>query len=173
MKSLCTLCTWTGKKRISSNLLTEDASWGGEMQYNSKRFTFDGGAATYVGTALLGFLITVCTLGICYPFAVVLAQRWRAKHSYIDGQQLIFTGSAWGLFGNWIKWLLLSLVTCGIYLLWVGPRIQKWVWQNTDFAAVSSYQIKSPNQVPFNSADDQPKELPIRPIPPSRRDKSE
>ena len=108
------------------------------MQTNSKRFTFDGGAATYVGTAILGLLITVLTFGICYPFALVLRQRWRAKHSYIDGKQLIFTGSAWGLFGNWIKWLLLIVVTLGIYSFWVGPRIQRWVWQNTDFAVVSS-----------------------------------
>ena len=113
-------------------------SFGGNVQTNSKRFTFDGGAATYVGTALLGILITVVTLGICYPFAVVLRQRWRAKHSYIDGKQLIFTGSAWGLFGNWIKWLLLSIITLGIYLFWVGSRIQKWVWENTDFAVASA-----------------------------------
>lgn len=113
-------------------------SFGGNVQTNSKRFTFDGGAATYVGTALLGILITVVTLGICYPFAVVLRQRWRAKHSYIDGKQLIFTGSAWGLFGNWIKWLLLSIITLGIYLFWVGPRIQKWIWENTDFAVTSA-----------------------------------
>jgi uncharacterized membrane protein YjgN (DUF898 family) len=112
--------------------------FGGNVQTNSKRFTFDGGAATYVGTALLGILITVVTLGICYPFAVVLRQRWRAKHSYIDGKQLIFTGSAWGLFGNWIKWLLLSIITLGIYLFWVGPRIQKWIWENTDFAVTSA-----------------------------------
>lgn len=104
------------------------------LQQNSERFRFDGGAATYVGTAFLGVLVTVFTLGICYPFALVLRQRWRAKHSYIDGKQLVFTGSAWGLFGNWIKWLLLIIVTLGIYSLWVGPRIQKWVWQNTDFA---------------------------------------
>jgi uncharacterized membrane protein YjgN (DUF898 family) len=108
------------------------------MQSNSKRYTFDGGAGTYLGTAILGLLITVFTLGICYPFAVVLRQRWRAKHSFIDGKQLIFTGSAWGLFGNWIKWLLLIIITLGIYSLWVGPRIQKWVWENTDFAATTA-----------------------------------
>ena len=31
------------------------------MARKSGRFHFDGGAATYVGTAILGFLITVCT----------------------------------------------------------------------------------------------------------------
>lgn len=103
------------------------------MARNSGRFHFDGGAATYLGTGLLGFLITVCTFGICYPFAVVLTQRWRAKHSYIDGQRLVFTGSAMGLFGNWIKWFLLSLITLGVYLFWVGPRIARWKWEHTDF----------------------------------------
>lgn len=104
------------------------------MQINSGRFKFDGGAATYLGTGLLGFLITLVTLGICYPFAVVLKERWRAKHSFIDGRQLVFTGSAWGLFGRWLLWLLLTLVTLGIYLFWVAPRIQRWKWEHTDFA---------------------------------------
>jgi uncharacterized membrane protein YjgN (DUF898 family) len=103
------------------------------MARNSGRFHFDGGAATYLGTGILAVLVTVFTAGICYPFALVLKERWRAKHSYIDGQRLIFTGSAWGLFGNWIKWLLLSVITIGIYLFWVAPRIAKWKWENTDF----------------------------------------
>ena len=59
-------------------------------------FRFDGGAATYFGTGLLAFLITVFTLGICYPFAVVLMARWRAKHTWLNGRQLRFTGSATG-----------------------------------------------------------------------------
>jgi uncharacterized membrane protein YjgN (DUF898 family) len=105
------------------------------MSRNSGRFTFDGGAATYLGTGLLGVLITVCTLGICYPFALVLNERWRAKHSYIDGRRLVFTGSATGLFGHWVKWFLLSVVTFGIYLFWVGPRIAEWKWTHTDFEA--------------------------------------
>lgn len=103
------------------------------MARNSGRFHFDGGAATYVGTAILGFLITVLTLGICYPFALVLNQRWRAKHSYIDGHRLTFTGTGLGLFGTWIKWFLLIVITLGIYSFWVGPRIARWKWEHTDF----------------------------------------
>ncbi len=98
------------------------------------RFSFDGGAATYVGTAILGFLITLLTFGICYPFAVVLTERWRCKHTFIDGQQLVFTGSAIGLFGRWLWWLLLSAITLGIYLFWVAPRLQEWKTVNTNFA---------------------------------------
>jgi len=99
----------------------------------SRSFTFDGGAGTYIGTGLLAFLITVLTLGIAYPYALVLRQRWRAKHTFINGHRLVFLGTGIGLFGLWIKWLLLTIVTLGIYLLWVVPRIQKWVVENTDF----------------------------------------
>lgn len=100
-----------------------------------RQFAFDGGAATYVGTGLLALLITVCSLGFCYPFALVLRERWRAKHSYIDGHRLRFTASAWGLFGNWIKWFLLCIVTLGVYSFWVGPRIARWKWEHTCFEA--------------------------------------
>ena len=96
-------------------------------------FHFSGGAATYFGTGLLGLAITVFTFGICYPFAVVLRQRWQAKHTFIEGRRLMFTGSAIGLFGNWLKWLLLMIITFGIYSFWVIPRIVKWKTENLAF----------------------------------------
>ena len=97
-------------------------------------FAFDGGAGTYIGTAILGVIITTVTLGICYPFAFVLNERWRAKHSYIHGRQLVFTGTATGLFGLWIRWFLLSVITLGIYAFWVAPRLYAWKWEHTAFA---------------------------------------
>ena len=109
----------------------------------SGAFRFTGGAAPYVGTGILAFLITVCTLGICYPFGLVLMERWHSKHAFINGHQLVFTGSAWGLFGNWIKWFLLCIVTLGIYSFWVIPRITQWKWEHRDFAPVAS-QVTAP-----------------------------
>lgn len=98
-----------------------------------KQLVFDGGAGTYLGTAILAFLVTFFTIGICYPFALVLRERWRAKHSRINGQQLVFTGSATGLFGLWLKWMLLFIVTLGIYSFWISPRMARWKWQHTGF----------------------------------------
>lgn len=77
------------------------------------------------GRASLRFLVTVLTLGICTPFAIVLRQWWRAKHTYINGHRLVF--------GLRIQWLLLMVVTVDIYSLWVVPRVQKWIVENTDF----------------------------------------
>lgn len=94
-------------------------------------YQFRGGAASWFGTQILGVLITVCTLGICYPFAVVLIERWRAKNTYLHGRQLRFIGAGWGIFGLWIKWLLLSIITLGIYTFWVYPRLMQWKVENT------------------------------------------
>ncbi|WP_240629921.1 DUF898 domain-containing protein [Specibacter cremeus] len=95
---------------------------------------FRGGAATWFGTQILGVLVTVFTLGICYPFAVVLVERWRAKNTYLYGRQLAFIGTGWGIFGLWVKWLLLIVITLGIYSFWVYPRMTKWQLEKTVFA---------------------------------------
>lgn len=95
---------------------------------------FDGGAFTYVGTLILGQLVTICTFGLAYPFALVLVERWRAKHTILLGKRLRFTGSAAGLFGRWVLWLVLILITVGIYAFWVVPRITRWKVENTRFA---------------------------------------
>lgn len=100
----------------------------------SKNFVFDGGAGTYWLNSFLAFVITIITLGICYPYALVLKQRWIANHTLVEGRRLKFTGTGIGLFGNWIKWFALIIITLGIYSIWVTPRIHKWVVEHTDFS---------------------------------------
>lgn len=96
------------------------------------QFRFDGGAATWFGTQIAGFLVTVCTAGICYPWAVTMTYRWRTKHTYLNGMRLRFTGSAFGLFGHWIKWWLLCIITVGIYSFWVYPRLTRWIVEHQE-----------------------------------------
>ena len=81
----------------------------------SKNFIFDGGAATYFGTGILAFLITAFTAGLGYPWALCLFQKWKAKHTYIDGRKLKFTGGGFSLIGLWIKWIIFLILTIGIY----------------------------------------------------------
>lgn len=97
-------------------------------------FRFDGGAATWFGVQVAGFLVTLCTLGICYPWSVVMVYRWKAKHTYLQGRQLRFTGDAWSLFGQWIKWFLLCCITFGFYSFWVYPRMTRWIVEHQEFA---------------------------------------
>ena len=95
---------------------------------------FDGGLAQLIGWSILGFLVTLFTFGICYPWAICMIYGWKIKHTVIEGRRLRFTGSAVGLFGNWIKWLVLSIITLGIYTFWVGIALEKWKAKHTFFA---------------------------------------
>ena len=117
----------------------------------SRSFVFDGGAATYVGTAILAFLVTLVTLGFATPYAIVLRQRWRAKHTIVDGRRLVFVGTGISLFGNWLKWFLLIIITLGVYSFWVGPRVTKWVVENTDFEAAVVPSVASNATLPTAS----------------------
>ncbi len=94
---------------------------------------FDGGLISWIGWNILGCLITVFTLGICYPWALCMVYSWKINHTVVNGHRMRFTGTAIGLFGNWIKWLLLCIVTCGIYSFWLFIALEKWKVKHTTF----------------------------------------
>lgn len=95
---------------------------------------FDGGLLQLIGWSLLGMFITAITLGIAYPWAIVIVYGWEVRHTVIDGRRLRFDGTAIGLFGNWIKWLLLTFITIGIYGFWLGIAVKRWKVKHTHFA---------------------------------------
>ena len=68
-----------------------------------------------------------------YPSALCMIYAWKINHTVIEGRRLKFNGSAIGLFGNWIKWLLLIVVTLGIYGFWVHIKLEQWKVKNTTF----------------------------------------
>lgn len=95
---------------------------------------FDGGLLQKIGWSFLAGLITVCTLGICYPWGMCLLLRWETEHTVINGRRLKFDGTGGQLLGNWIKWIFLTIITIGIYGLWVSIKMKKWVTKHTHFA---------------------------------------
>jgi hypothetical protein len=95
---------------------------------------FDGGVFELIGRYIIGFLLTLLTLGICFPWAVCMIYTWQINHTIIEGRRLKFHGKAIGLFGTWIKCLLLCLITLGIYSLWVPVTLEKWKVKNITFA---------------------------------------
>lgn len=94
---------------------------------------FDGGLAQKVGWTILGTLVTICTIGICYPWSICMIKNWEVKHTIIDGKRCYFDGHAAQLFGNWIKWLLLMIITIGIYSFWISIKMKQWVTKHTHF----------------------------------------
>lgn len=96
---------------------------------------FDGGLAQYVGYSIIGIIVTVITLGICYPLALTLIYGWKINHTIVEGRRLRFDGTATQLFGNWIKWWFLSAITLGIYSFWLVISLEKWKAKHTHYAA--------------------------------------
>ncbi|MBQ3599036.1 MAG: DUF898 family protein [Clostridia bacterium] len=92
---------------------------------------FTGGLLGLIGVSILQYLLIVITLGFGTPWAVCIKERWVAKHTIIDGRQVVFDGKGGQLFGNFIKWELLSIITLGIYSFWLGINMKKWVVKHT------------------------------------------
>lgn len=95
---------------------------------------FNGGLLGLIGISILTGLISAITLGLAVPWTVCMKQKWIAKHTIIDGHQVVFDGNGIQLFGNYIKWFLLSIITLGIYSLWLGIKMKKWVVSHTHLA---------------------------------------
>lgn len=101
---------------------------------DKSRSGFDGGVLGYIGIHLLATLVSVCTLFIGYPWAACMTYRWELKHTTIDGKRLVFDGTGAQLFGTYIKWFLLCIITIGIYTLWLPVKMTAWRVKHTRFA---------------------------------------
>ena len=99
-----------------------------------KNFQFDGKARDFFFVAIVAFIITLFTFGFAYPWALVMVQKWKTRHTLVEDRRLKFNGEGSALFGKFIFWWILCILTFGIYSIALVPRMTKWVTENTDFA---------------------------------------
>ena len=95
---------------------------------------FTGGLLGLLGINILQGLLIMITFGLGAPWAICMKERWIAKHTVIDGRQLVFDGTGSQLFGNYIKWFLLTIITLGIYSFWLSIRMKQWIVKHTHMA---------------------------------------
>ncbi|MBR2704579.1 MAG: DUF898 family protein [Clostridia bacterium] len=117
-------------KWIISNLYYEDE------EYVKGESYFDGNTLQFLGISILSFIINVLSFGLLYPFTVCIKLRWIHKHAFISKKDLEFTGSAVSLWGHYILWTVLSIVTLGIFALWIPILELKWQTKNTHIKTV-------------------------------------
>ena len=92
---------------------------------------FTGGLLGLIGINILQGLLIFLTFGLAAPWAICMKQRWIARHTVIDGRQLIFDGTGSQLFGNYIKWFFLTVITLGIYGFWLDIKMKQWITKHT------------------------------------------
>ena len=94
---------------------------------------WDGSVLDTIVNSIVASLIISFTCGIATPWAICYMYKFIINHATVDGKRLRFDGTGGELFGQWIKWLLLTIITCGIYGFWVTPRLYKWIVNHTHF----------------------------------------
>lgn len=94
---------------------------------------FNGRAFGLLGTNLLCYFLIIITLSLALPSTIAIKQRWETEHTTIDGYRLKFFGRGAGLFGNYLKWILLTIVTFSIFALWIPLKLENWRVKNTRF----------------------------------------
>ena len=92
--------------------------------------TFDGGLWSLIGWRLL-FGLSACTLFIATPWVECAFHRWVARHTKINGKQLVFDGKGGQLFWKNVGWFLLSIIPPFIFILWLPIKKQKWIMKHT------------------------------------------
>ncbi len=109
---------------------------------NDSKFT--GGAFANFFIGLLTNIVSVLTLGLLYPFMLCWHKEWEISHTYINGKQLMFDGRAGQLFGKYIVWLLLSIVTFGIYyIFFMSVSMEKWETKHTHFVEARAGKVET------------------------------
>lgn len=103
------------------------------MKHPTAGSYFDGKAIQLIGWSLLATLVTVITLGLCYPWALCMLMRWETRHTVINGRRLHFTGKGGQLFGKYLLWGLLTIITLGIYSFWFSLGMKRWTIKHTVF----------------------------------------
>ncbi len=91
---------------------------------------FDGSGAGFVGTAVLGALLTVLTCGLGSPWAYAMNVRWSWSHTLIGGERVRFEGQVGDYLVKAIGGHILSMLTFGIYLPWHIVNLQRWRIEN-------------------------------------------
>ena len=68
-------------------------------------------------------------VGECW--ACIIHIKWDTKHTVISGQRLKFKANTFNLICNIIKWTFLTIITLGIYALWMPIKVRKWEVKHT------------------------------------------
>ena len=97
-----------------------------------KNSFFDGGFWGLLGVNLLCAFVGMITLGFAWPSLYCFRLRWLYSHTVVGGYRLKFTGRGIQFFGRCLLWALLTLVTFGIYSLWLPIVYQKWVTKHLE-----------------------------------------
>ena len=100
--------------------------------------------------ALLLLFAGAMIIGVGFCWACVFGVKYELKHSIICGQRLQFKANSLNLLFTTIKWTFLTVITLGIYALWIPVKVRQWILRNT----VSSPE-ENAGEITYLAVDDE------------------
>lgn len=87
-------------------------------------------------------LLNFISFGLLRAFTFCFKTKWIIKHTVINRKKLVFTGKAIALFGKSLLWGFLTVITFGIFGLWVPIKRLNWQNKNTHIKVVGEEENK-------------------------------
>jgi uncharacterized membrane protein YjgN (DUF898 family) len=98
------------------------------------RFRFEG---TFKETSVLiakGWLLTLLSLGLYYPYYRNRFQAYWTSKSSFGNIAFSYDGQSKEVFRIWLWGILLSILTLGIYMFWLKANLQRYFWNHTAYS---------------------------------------
>lgn len=86
---------------------------------------FDGGVLGMIGTSLLAGLVMLIPF-VGPAWSSIIQLRWEYHHTVIDSRRHIFVGTVGSLFLKTLLWGFLTIITLGIFALFVPVKLLRW-----------------------------------------------
>lgn len=99
----------------------------------SRKSVFGGGYFDHNRRVFWQVLLTIFTLGFAMPWVICMDQRYHLDNMIIDGKQVVFEGTGGKFFWRYIGWGLLSILTLGVWSLWMAVKMLRWDAKYTHF----------------------------------------
>ncbi|MBQ7323685.1 MAG: DUF898 family protein [Clostridia bacterium] len=115
------VCAFVGVLLVCWNIVGVGGSWMEDLQ-NPVTILL-----VLAGCAVFG-------LGIAWP--CMIYTKWDTKQIVVSNRRFKFVGTTWAFFWHCVLWTILTIITCGIYGLWVPVKVKQWVVKNTVAAPV-------------------------------------
>ena len=82
-------------------------------------------------------ILTTITFSLAHSWVYASATKWKSTDVFIEWKRLGFYGLTIPLFGKFIAWWLLCMVTVNLYSIWIYKYIVRWNTQTTDLSEVN------------------------------------
>ncbi len=101
------------------------------------RFSFTGNWKECLKIYALGYLLTMFTMGIYFPWFYAKKQRFWRENTGFGSMNFKYTGEGKELLKTFLLGYFLTAITFGVYALWLKAKLVRYDWEHTSFQSIT------------------------------------